>query len=299
MSLTHKLSYWHQIALLLLLCYTNPAGAAATAPPVNPPDALTLTFLPYLTAGELIKKYTPLVKYLEKHIEIPITLQVSKDYQGHTQQVGEDKLDIAFLGGIPYIKMVAKYGQKRLLARYEMHGKPTFQSVIVVANNSPLKTLSELAGQRFAFGDPNSTLSTLVPSYMLKQAGITLEQLKDYEFLKNQPNVVLGVLFGDYAAGAVALEVFDEYKARGIRALAVSPAVSTHVFVASNSLSGELVKKLQTAFYQLKESPEGQAILSAIGKEMTGFVPVQDSDYDLLRTIFKETPALPTGITAK
>ncbi len=282
---------YRYLTLSLLLCIVQPTLAGETT---KTPDNLTLTFLPYLTATELMQKYTPLATYLGKAIGIPVTLKISKDYVEHTQQAGEDQLDIAFLGGIPYVKMVAKYGKKRLLARYEMNGNPTFQGFIIVAKNSPLKNLSELAGKRVAFGDPNSTLSTLVPRYMLAKAGVTLDKLSGYDFLKNQQNVVLGVLFGDYAAGAVAQEVFDESKARGLRALATSPDISTHVFIASNKLPDDLVAKLQKALYDLKTQSDGKAILSAIGKDSTGFVPAQDSNYDLLRTIVKETPALPS-----
>jgi phosphonate transport system substrate-binding protein len=286
-----KNPYRHFKFALVFFCFIQTTAAEE---PTKASDSLTLGFLPYLTAGELLQKYTPLATYLGKAVGIPVTIKVSKDYVEHTQQAGEDKIDIAFLGGVPYVKIVEKYGKKRLLARYEMNGKPTFQGIIIVSKKSSLKNLSELTGKRMAFGDPNSTLSTLVPRYMLKKAGVTLDQLKGYEFLKNHQNVVFGVLFGEYAAGAVAQEIFDEYQIRGLRALALSPDISTHVFIASNTLSADLVEKLQKALYGLKEQPNGKSILAAIGKDMTGFVPVKDSDYDLLRTILKETPPLPS-----
>jgi phosphonate transport system substrate-binding protein len=285
-----KTHYRHFKFALVFCCFIQTTAAEE---PAKASDSLTLGFLPYLTAGELMQKYTPLATYLGKEVGIPVTIKVTKDYVEHTQLAGEDKIDIAFLGGIVYVKVVEKYGKKRLLARYEMNGKPTFQGIIIVSKKSPLQNLSELTGKRVAFGDPNSTLSSIVPRYMLKKAGVTLDQLSGYEFLKNQQNVVFGVLFGEYAAGAVAQEVFDEYQARGLRALASSPDISTHVFIASKTLSADLVEKLQKALYNLKKQPNGKTILSAIGKDMTGFVPVKDSDYDLLRTILKETPPLP------
>lgn len=251
------------------------------------PDSLSLGFMPYLTANQLTQKYTPLADYLSKKLNIPVNLYISKDYQEHIQKVGEDNIDIAFLGGSPYIKIVEKYGKKPLLVRYEMHGKPTFHGIIFVTKNSPLKELKELAGQRVAFGDKSSTLSAQVPQYMLMQAGVPLDKLTGYDFLKNHENVIYGVTLGDYAAGALAEEVFNEYQKKGIRALATSPPISTHVFVASTRLPASLVERIRQVLLDLKQDAEGQAVLAKIGKEMTGFAPVTNSDYDTLREILK------------
>lgn len=251
------------------------------------PDSLSLGFMPYLTANQLTQKYTPLAEYLSKKLNIPVNLYISKDYQEHIQKVGEDNIDIAFLGGSPYIKIVEKYGKKPLLARYEMHGKPTFHGIIFVTKNSPLKELKELAGQRVAFGDKSSTLSAQVPQYMLMQAGVPLDKLAGYDFLKNHENVIYGVTLGDYAAGALAEEVFNEYQKKGIRSLATSPPISTHVFVASTRLPASLVERIRQILLDLKQDAEGRAVLAKIGKEMTGFAPVTDSDYDTLREILK------------
>ncbi len=229
------------LSILAIYCVLSNVFAKAAEK-----ESLTFGLLPYLAAGELIKKYTPLVTYLGDAVGAPIAIVISKNYDEHIKQVGEDKFDLAFLGGAPYVKMVDLYGKKPLLARYEMKGKPTFQGVIFVAKSSPLKNLSELAGKRFAFGSVDSTLNTLVPSYMLAQAGVKLSALGSYEFLKNQQNVVLGVLLGDYTAGCLAQEIFDEYESRGIRALALSPPISTHLLVASKDLPSDIVKKLET-----------------------------------------------------
>lgn len=257
------------------------------------PNSLSLGFMPYLTANQLTQKYTPLAEYLSKKLSIPVTLHISKDYQEHIQKVGEDNIDIAFLGGNSYIKIVEKYGKKPLLVRYEMRGKPTFHGIIFVTKNSPLKELKDLSGQRVAFGDRNSTLSAQVPQYMLVQAGIPLNKLAGYDFLKNHENVIYGVTLGDYAAGALAEEVFNEYEKKGIRILATSPPISTHIFVTSTHLPASLVERIRQILLDLKQDAEGQTVLAKIGKEMTGFAPVTDSDYDTLREILKAVTTNP------
>ncbi len=252
------------------------------------PKSLTFGFMPYLTAHELLHKYTPLADYLGQAVGIPVTLKITKNYADHVENAGKDQLDIAFMGGSSYIELVEKYGKKPLLVRYEIDGKPTFQSIIFTAPGSSLKKLEELAGKRFAFGDPSSTLSTQVPRYMLKKAEVPLEKLAGYDFLNNHKNVIFSVLSGNYDAGAITQEIFEENQSLNLKLLAESPPVSTHILVTRSDLEPTLIEKLQTALYQLKTSPQADKVLSAIGKNVTGFVPVTDQDYDLLRTMLKE-----------
>jgi len=252
------------------------------------PKSLTFGVLPYITATELVKKYAPLTTYLAEITGSPVKLAVPKNYQEHIRKAGSGEFDITFIGGLPYVKMVNQYGKKRLLARYEMQSKPYFRSIIFVSQQSPIQSLTELAGKRFAFGNKNSTLSTLIPRYMLQKAGVTLDDLASYDNLATHEDVILGVLLGSCDAGAVAQEVFNEHKEQyQLRELAPSPAISTHIIVASDHLSDDLFRKIQKSLLNLKQHPNAKKILSTINKDMTGFVSVKDSDYDLLRNIVK------------
>lgn len=274
-----RIAVWIFSALLLIS--SNSASAAEN----EQNRALTLGFMPYLNAELLIEKYTPLAKYLSDRLKRPVNVTVAKNYAEHIRLTGEDKLDISFLGGSPYVVIGNDYGLKPLLARYEFDGAPLFRAVIITGKNSPFKTLADLNGKRVAFGSAKSTLSTQVPVYMLLQAGVQLTDLAKYTHLRNHTNVVLGVEFGDFDAGAVAEEIFEENKDRNIRVLAYSPQLSTHVFVTRTDMPPDLHEQISRALLDLKSDPHGPAILHAIAKNLTGFVPVQDNDYDLHREI--------------
>ena len=139
-------------ALLLIAVLTQPVHAQ---------DQLVLGIHPYKTSEKLIKAYSPLAQYLTRKVGIPVVLKISADYQTHIDAVGRDQLDIAYVGPSSYVKLYDRYGEKPLLARQAVHGKPTFQGKIVVTGNSPITKLAQLKGKRFAFGDPNSTMSHL------------------------------------------------------------------------------------------------------------------------------------------
>jgi hypothetical protein len=46
--------------------------------------------------------------------------------------------------------------------------------MIIARNDSNIRTLADLAGKRFAFGDPNSTMSHFVPRTVLAGAGLSV-----------------------------------------------------------------------------------------------------------------------------
>lgn len=258
-------------------------------------EPLKLGVHPYLPATELVKRFRPLAEYLERKTGRRVEVVISNDYEHHIYLVGHDRFDISYMGPASYVMMVERYGKKPLLARQEVKGKPVFRGVIITRDDSPIRKLSDLRGKRFAFGDPDSTMSHLVPRYMLIKAGIGVKDLGGHEFLRGHHNVALGVLVGDFDAGAVKEEVFYEYKDRGLRALEWTPEISEHLFVASKNLPAGMVKALRDAMLALKEEPEGKVIMSSIKAEVTAFDPVRDRHYATLRRIIKELEA--SGIT--
>lgn len=246
---------------------------------------ITLGFMPYMSPSKLIQKYTPLAEYLSAKLGTEVSIKIAKDYTTHINNVINDKYDIAFLGGSPYIYVADNFHKKNLLVRYEFNGKPSFRSVVFVSKNSPIQTIKELDGKKIALGNKKSTLSAQVPMYMVMQAGLDLNKTK-FAFLNNHENVLLGVLFGEFDGGAIAEEIFLEHQKRGLRAIAYSDEVSTHVFLASDKLSKHDQSAIKKVLLALKDNDETN-VLKSISKNLTGFVKVQDSDYDHLRKILK------------
>jgi phosphonate transport system substrate-binding protein len=176
--------------LLFCFCYVMQSANAANKP-------LVLGIHPYKTPSKLIKAFTPLAQYISEQINMPIEVHISKDYQTHIDNIGNKKINIGYLGPASYIKLTRQYGKKPILAQLEINGKPTFQGKIIVRKDSPFHTLADLKNKLFAFGDPNSTMSHLVPRFMLSEAGIKIPSMLKHKFLGSHDNVALGVLTGD------------------------------------------------------------------------------------------------------
>lgn len=268
--------------MLLSLCWV-PVCFAGTP--------LILGVHPYKSPVKLHKTYRPLADYLARRLGEDMVVRISPDYRAHIESINAGRFALAYMGPASYVRLVEKYGPPPILARQVIHGQATFQGKIVVRDDSELRELSHLRGKRFAFGDRGSTMSHLVPRHMLLSAGIDVTALSKYQFLGSHDNVALAVLYGEYDAGAVKEAVYDKYSKRGLRALATTPALAEHLFVANPKLGAEKIAILRAALLDLKNTPDGLAIMRGIKPGMNGMAPAEDKDYDNLRTILRELKA--------
>lgn len=248
-------------------------------------EPLVIGVHPYLPATSLLPKFEPLAEYAGRSLGRPVRVEISRDYEEHIRRVGTGEVDIAYMGPASYVQLVERYGEPALLARLEIRGNPYFRGVIFVRDDSPVRTLEELGGKRFAFGSVTSTMGTLVPRHVLQEAGVPVGE---HSFLSNHDNIALGVLVGDFDAGAVKEETFSKYQPRGLRSLAVTPSISEHLFVASAGLPADTAAELRSILLRMGEDEEGLQALRSIKGTVSGLVSTTDGDYDNLRRILRE-----------
>lgn len=247
---------------------------------------LTLAVHPFKPASQLVEAFTPLAAFVSKKLgDTSVSLRITPDYQAHVDAIGRNEVDIAYMGPVLYVKLIHLYGAKSLLARQEINGSSFFHGKIFVAKTSSIRSLADLKGKRFAFTEPLSTMGHLVPRSMLWGAGISVDALANFKFIGDHVNVALAVLTGEFDAGAVKEDVYFGYESRGLRAIATSPPISDHVFVAGNQVSATRIQQLRELFFQLSGEPDGEHIMSAVTKGVTAFVPADDADYDSLRAL--------------
>ena len=267
------------LLLVFLSClFFSPAAA-------QEPKELTLWVHPFMQATELVKRFTPLANYLAAELKLPVHVRVQSSYQSHLDFVGQDQADLAYVGPATYVLLRKKYGPKPLLARVEEKGASFFHGVIIVRQDSPVTTFAQLKGKSFAFGDTNSTMGHIVPRAMLAEAGVDVNQLGRYEFLSSHENVALAVLNGYFDAGGVRDEFFAEYEPQGLRALATSPPMPEHLFLARSTLPAPLIERLRVLLCAVDSRPGKKELLTAIKKTATALVPAAPQDYDTLERL--------------
>ncbi|MBF0622511.1 MAG: phosphate/phosphite/phosphonate ABC transporter substrate-binding protein [Magnetococcales bacterium] len=238
---------------------------------------------PYLSASELYSRFTPLVNLLSGFLSQPVELDVAKDYQTHIQNIGNGRVDLAYLGPMPYIILVEQFGPQPILGQLQIKGKNTFQGAIITRNTDDITDLKEISNKRIAFGDPESTMSHLIPHFMMIEAGLDQATLNRAKFVGSHQNVALGVLTGMFDIGAVKTSVFKRYKAHGLRILRWTPPIPNHLFIATHTLSSDRINMLRAFLLSPPDHKKLNNALKGIKPTITGLVAGSDSDYDSLR----------------
>lgn len=243
---------------------------------------------PYLAATELVRRFKPLVDYLGRELKVPVAIEIADSYKTHIRNVGTGAVDLAIMGPASYVALIDAYGSRPISASFETSSGKTFRGVIVARRESPLTDLASLKGKRFAFGDRQSTMGHLVPRQMLLKQGVDARDLPDHQFLTNHDNIALGVLGGDFDAGALKEDVFRRYEPEGLKAIAFSLEFADHVFVMSSQSAAQTAQAVRQALLDLKTRPEGKEVLAAIQQNLVALVPAEDRDYDNLRAVLRE-----------
>lgn len=245
-------------------------------------DKLIMGVHPYKPAVELNSMFKPIADYLSGKLGIPIELQFGRTYEDTGEKLGRGQFDFCFLGPTLYAKFSSKYNYIPL-AQIVNNGKPTFYGVIVVKKGSGITALKDLKGRSFVFGDRNSTLTHVVPLYMLISTGIHLKDLSKYAFVGSHDNVALNVVVGKFDAAGLMPDIAEKYIPQGLEVIARSTDLPEHVFAATPSMDKETAAKLGEAIRTMPPD-----IYKKIKGSLTGLQKFNSKDFDILRKILNK-----------
>lgn len=257
-------------------------------------NASTMRFgvVPLESPAEMHKRFLPLVNYLSRKTGKKFDLKVAVDFEGAINDIGMNETQVAYMTPSTYIKANKKYGC-RVIAKALRDGKPYHHSVIITSSSSNINSIEELKGRSFAFGDPESTSSYIVPRFLLLQAGIDLNDLHYYNFLGHHDDVARAVLEGQYDAGAVMESVAEKYKEKGLRFLKYSDEIPEFCIVVSRETPQAEVERIKETILSINDrDPESVAILKSIDTHYTGFTTAYDNDFEDIRHIMSKLEIL-------
>jgi phosphonate transport system substrate-binding protein len=249
---------------------------------------LRFGIVPLETPAEMFKKFSPLAKYLSDQLNVRIDLKVAVDLGGAVKDLGEDITQLCFLSPSTYIESHEKHGT-RVLVKALKDGKPFQHSVIIAKEDSGIQSVQDLRNRSFAFGDPHSTSSHIVPRAMLLEAGIDVKDLKYYNYLGHHDEVAKAVLQGDFDAGGVMESTGYSFKDRGLAFIKFSEEIPEFNICVSKSLDNKTAEAIKSALIALRDStPEHAAILQSINSGYSGFREASDEDYNAMRVMMSK-----------
>jgi phosphonate transport system substrate-binding protein len=255
-------------------------AAAAVPQPSRAAGELRVAFIPEVsTTTASISEKQPFIDFLAQATGTTVKLIVPTNYAATVEAVGNGSVDLAHFGGLTYLKASEHYGVKPLVQREEDRH---FHSLFIT-NSPDVKTLKDLKGKTFAFGDVSSTSGHLVPVLELKTAGIDPDKDLTARFSGNHTNTAFAVNAGQVVAGALDESVYrklvsdktiDEAKTR---VFFTSRPFVDYVWSVRKDLDPALIAKIRDAFLKLTD-PKVLGILRA-----TKYVAANDAEYAVLR----------------
>lgn len=235
------------------------------------------------TPAAMHARLRPLTDYLLKVLKRPVTLKLSPNMTAAINEVARGNVDLAYLTPVAYIRSHEK-GGTQLVVKIVTKKKASFKLMIVVREDSPIKTVEDLAGKRFAFGDK----AALLQRAAVVGANMPLEKLGSYGFLGHYDNIVRAVLHGEYEAGIVKDTKAYQWEGKGIRILYSSPDLPPYNVAASGKINRNLLAQLKQAFLSLDpNNPDHRGIIKALDKKYDGFAPTSDAEYDIVRELIE------------
>jgi phosphonate transport system substrate-binding protein len=266
--------------LACVVCLCSPlTGAAQNSVPAEP--GIRFGSVAMDIPAEMYRRLTPLTKYLSEALKRPVTLKLSSNMSAAIDDVASGDVEIAYLTPVAYLKAQAK-GNAQLVVEILTNKRASFQLMVVVRDDSPIKRVQDLRGKTFAFGDKAAILQRAV----VVSAGMPLEQLGEYKFIGHYDNIAKGVVSGDFDAGILKDTTAIDWKHRGLRILHSSPPLPPYNIVAGSKVDARLLKQIRQAFLALDiKNPAHKKVIRALDDEYDGFAPAHDSDYDVVRQL--------------
>jgi phosphonate transport system substrate-binding protein len=272
---------------------------------------LRVGFVPSEDAQRVMQNAQPIVEILRKRLNMEVQPFVATDYTGVVEALRVNKLDMAFLTPASYV-LAKNEANIRVILKSERKGIPFYYAAIIVRADSGIRSLDDLRGKSFAFGDALSTTGNVIPRRMLKKRGI--DPVRDFKQVLHSGGhdaTVLAVLHGKVDAGATYANSPDgsdtawmrylksAEEAKKIRAIAFSEPIPADNLVVSARLERGLVDQIERTFIELSSDPQGKKMLREL-YQIDGFVPATDGDYDSVRRAFADAGiAIKDGLQKK
>jgi phosphonate transport system substrate-binding protein len=170
-----------------------------------------VTTIPEEAATEQVRKFGPIVKYLESKLGMKVEFTPVNDYPAAVEALVNKQVDLVWFGGFTHVQANVRSGGKIIpIAQREEDTK--FQSVFIAKTNSGIKSLNDLKGKQVSFGSASSTSGHLMPRSFLLAANIDPDKdFKRVAFSGAHDATIASVVSGKVDAAALDITVWNKF----------------------------------------------------------------------------------------
>lgn len=263
---------------------------AAQAQVCSNPDPLRLAVIPQMKHQTAVGHYDVLIDTLEEELDRNVVLVPAGSYSAVIEGLLDGSMDLAELGPGSYA--LAKDRGADITAFASLHkqidasGPSSYRSVLIARQGAGIQSLQALRGAAVSLVDPASTSGGIVPRVAVQRlTGMPLETwFGRVSFAGSHDSAIDAVLNGRVAAAFVADSRVKEgvYSGRPVaEALHIiwrSDPIPFDPFVYQVALCESVKQGIHRVFFERQD--DLQPLFA--WRDRQGFVPVSDSDYQLL-----------------
>ena len=179
-------------------------ASAQPAQPVQPAQLAALKLGVGLFQPDKEKNdatYKPLAAYLAAKLGRPVELRTVDTWEGLAKSLASGETDVALMGPWGYV-LANHHAGAQAVSTILYDGKPEYFAIMVTHPDSGIRTLADLKGKTFAFGDKGSTSGYLIPLHHFMTLGIDPETYFSKVLYTKHQAIETQVTSGELDAGA-------------------------------------------------------------------------------------------------
>jgi phosphonate transport system substrate-binding protein len=242
--------------------------------------------------------YRPLAQHLAQRLGRAVELRTVDSWEGLAKSLANGETDIALMGPWGYV-LANHVAGAQVVSTIEYDGKPEYFAIIVTHPDSGIKTMADLKGKTFAFGDKGSTSGYLIPLHHFMTQGIEQDKYFSKVLYTKHQAIETQVAAGQLDAGADYNRNRNAMIEQGLikpersKIIWQSAPLPNDAFAVSKALYQDkaLVGKLQAALGEVGGLLTTQSNL--LPSHYTGFVVKDNSFYKPIRDAGLATGKLP------
>ena len=250
---------------------------------VQAQQVFRITAIPDESPTELARKAEPLVKYLERKLEMKVEFTPVTDYAAAVETLANKQIDMAWFGGFTFVQAQQRSGGK-VIPLVQREEDEKFRSVFITTEPA-IRSLADLKGKTLSFGSQSSTSGHLMPRSYLLAAGIDPDRdLRRVAYSGAHDATVAAVASGKVDAGALNISVWDKLVAdkkvdpSKVRVFYTTPTYFDYNWTVHADMPAPLRDKLTRAMLDLSPAtPEGKQVLEL--QRATRFIPTKAENY--------------------
>ncbi len=261
-----------------------------------PDTSYAFGFESRLEPAEEARSYAPFLRYLERATGYRFAIRFPPAGKTVPECLGSGELQFAAVGPVNFLVAQERYGAVLLARGRAPDGRAEYRAAIVTRPDSPIRSLADLRGKRFAFGEIGSARGYLIPRMVLEEAGIRLQDLSEFTFTDSHELTARAVLSGRWDAGGIhallARSLEESGDLRVVHRSAFFPGGGIAASPGIPERVRDSVREALLAFDPLGRDREGMYRWDRT--EMAGgFAPVRGDEYRLIRSALKRYNLLP------